>query len=557
MHLERQAYGFSKDYQTKIASLIIRDPTFLLQYPDVINPTYFEYEHLVSIVRIVIDFAQKYSMIPTKESLQEEIVNYCNSYKIDAQTREKILSNIDDLFRIDISDAAAMRDKIISFGKKQAFRGAILECATIVNTDEDYERGRVIVDKALRVGENVNDVGTNFFADVETLPSLLAQDSVYSKIKRVRTMLPTLDKLSQGGPGRKQVWTVLGLPGGGKSSLLLNIAVAGLKSSLCVAHYTLGDLQEEDVSLRYAARLTGLDQDNIIQGCTEYYERITRYKHLGHNLFIKYYPSQVASVDTIRAHLSHLRSVMNFNVSIIIIDYADELAEMRSENMYFAAGQTYAKLNQLASDFDSIVWTASQVNRYSPKENEEDLIKKENVSDSWLKAAKADGIISINQTQNEYERGLGRIWVDKVRRGTSFRKFHVSVDLSKCTIREIQPEKIKRADPQTTSQPLVPPPPPVPSCYTSALPTFDLDRVKKMAEEFLKFITPDLYETVDPTGLVHPLDSRMIPLGTLCEVCGTPQFMCPGGATCMKDHGGAGSLNKGSKPKEGLYAANG
>ena len=449
-------YSYNEDYQRKLAALMVRDPVFLLSYPDVIDPLFFDYEYLASIVRITKEFTEKFSVVPTRESLQQSVVEYCTKFGIDTQNRDYIIGHIDFLYNLDLSDAPSVREKIVKFGKRQALRAATVQCAELVLKEGEYDKARNIIDRALRVGEDVNDLGMNFFTKVDQLPSLIAADSAYSVVKRVPTGFPTLDKMSMGGPGRRQVWVVLGMAGGGKTAWKINIGAAALKRGLPVFHYTLGDLQEVDVGLRYAARLTGMTQEEVMAGETQYYERAARLASTDMFLLVKYYPSQVATVNTIRAHLSQSRAVLGVKPALIIVDYADELAEMRTDNLYYAAGQVYSNLNQLASDFDSLVWTGSQVNRYSPKETEEDLIKKENVSDSWMKAAKADGMVSVNQTQKEYQEGRGRVWVDKVRRGKSFRRFPVTIDLYRCLIRESNEEF--KPPPPAPAQITVPPP---------------------------------------------------------------------------------------------------
>jgi KaiC/GvpD/RAD55 family RecA-like ATPase len=420
---------------------------------------YFDYDYLISIIRIVREFVEQYGIVPTRETMSQSIVDYSQKYSVDKNTIDLMLQQLDVLYHMDLSDGPAIKDRLIQFGKRQALRAATLQCATLVHKDESFEKAREIIDQALRVGENVNDLGLNFFGNVENLPSLIASDSAYSVVKRVPTMFPTLDAATNGGPGRKQVWVIMGLAGGGKSTVLVNFGVAAIKRGMCVVHYTLGDLQEVDVGLRYAARFTGVKQSDIVAGNEQFRDRAKNIAGMQRQLLIKYYPSQVASVSTLRSHLSQARTVMGFCPALVIVDYADELKEMRHDDLYQAAGHVYSSLNQLGADFDALVWTGSQVGRYSPKSSDEDLITKENISDSWKKAAKADGMISINQTRSEYEDGRGRIWIDKVRRGKSFKKFCISVDLERSLIREVEDKPIVVQPPTSIAASYIPKPP--------------------------------------------------------------------------------------------------
>lgn len=462
MTMQGSSYSFPEEFQKKLAAYIIQDPRVLIDYRDVVNPTYFEPDYLTSIIRVAKDFVLRYNQLPTKESLSQDLMTYCTKLGLDQNNKSEILGRLEELYSQNVADSKFLKDKIISFGKRQAFRAGIMECAQLLQSGKDYSVGAEIMRRALLVGENVNDFGSDFFGNLHKLPTILSQDSTYAVAKRVPTLWPTLNTRCNGGPGRKQVWVVMGLPGGGKSSVLVNIGWGAIVRGLPVVHYTLGDLHEHDVQLRYAARATGLEQDAILANDPEFYRRIQQYQNFQGRLLIKYYPSMVASVDTLRAHLSNVKAVSNMNPALVIVDYADELAEMRADDSYKTGGQVYSSLNHLANDYDVLCWTGSQVNRYSPRSEDENLIKKENIADSWQKTMKADGIISVNQTDSEYQKNGGRIWIDKVRRGKSFHKFYLILDHSRCMVKEAPPPTRRATVPPVFSMPIPPPPVPLP-----------------------------------------------------------------------------------------------
>ena len=107
-------------------------------------------------------------------------------------------------------------------------------------------------------------------------------------------------------------------------------------------------------------------------------------------------------------------------------------------------GRVYSELSRLGSDFNSLIWTASQVQR---TKNEETVIKQDNVADSWRKAHKADGIISLNQTIDEYRAGRMRLWVDKVRRARK-KNFlvHLHCDFDISYMRELSEDEVQQQE---------------------------------------------------------------------------------------------------------------
>jgi hypothetical protein len=234
----------------------------------------------------------------------------------------------------------------------------------------------------------------------------------------------------------------MGLPGVGKSQWLLNIGAAGVNQGFTVAHLTIGDLDEVDVFGRYAARLTHTPIRDIIDNTEVYQRRAAKMdQYIERYLRIKYYPSSVVTCAMIRAYLSRLITVDGIKPDLLIIDYPDKFKRV-NDNDYTNMGMIYSDLAGIAGEYDILIWAATQVQRWSPKGDEE-VITQDNVADSWRKAHEADGILSFNQTVAEYKRGRARGWVDKVRRGEKMFQLDLKCDFTMSYIREMTQQELE------------------------------------------------------------------------------------------------------------------
>ena len=426
-------YDFSGKFQTKAASLICRDPTFVQEFEDVINPKYFEDTDVGTIVKICIDLYKEFKQIPTKETLVEKIRDFCNRFNISDDVKKDILLKIDSVYNADLSDALLVRDEITQFGQHQALKTGVLDIVDIIDSRKDYNKTREVLEKALLVGSNTQDLGMDFtksIADVETI--IKKQQSNVEH--RVRSFLPLLDHYTLGGPARGEMWCVMALPGIGKSQFLVNMAVASMMYGIPVVYITIGDLTEEDIFIRMLSRLTFTDQKDILALDDVFLRKAKKIsKFVDRYLRIKYYPSGSATPQTIRALLTKLVSVDKVKPGLLIVDYPDEFKPY-ADDLYSNSGRQYSELSHILSDFNCCGWVASQISRSdlkaknNPLTDKHFLIRMTNIADSWKKSMKLDGLVSLNQTVEEYQQGRSRLWIEKVRRGEKFKLIHMDID---------------------------------------------------------------------------------------------------------------------------------
>lgn len=432
-------FGFEKEFQELLIATSLQDPVFLVQNHDVLLPNYLDYDYLTTILRIARELTERLGSVPTKTSVVEEVKDYCQRFNIETRDREFILNKLEELYQIEQRDTEYIRERIVEFGQRQAIRSAVMSTVSMMQKPDglDIDKTRSLFETAFNIGFDTRDLGLNLYPNLTTLPTMAATSKAGNS-RKVPCGIPTIDRNTGGGPGRGEVWVVVGEPGRGKSRFLVNIGAAAVKAGLPVVHYTVGDLNETDVGVRYAARLTMSTTLEVISGDPAYLRKAEKLARYNPFLFIKYWPSQTVSISAIGAHLAKLRTVEEVQPAVIIVDYPEEFKRTKGENLYLEGEANYSYLNKTANDYDAVVWASSQPKNVQLK-HKNDVITGQNMGESSRKFHKIDGMLSYNQTYEEEHQGRGRIWVDKTRRNKSFYLVHTKIDAERMVVQECEP----------------------------------------------------------------------------------------------------------------------
>lgn len=447
MHETKQQYTFGLEFQTKILAMAARDKKFLEYYGDILDPGYMSTSASCILMNLVKNYYNKYKGIPTLDATNELSNQYIRSMNIDSTTALEITGLIDKIYNIDLSDADYVRDKAVDFGKNQALRGAILDSAKFLhNGDADPILVRSMIEKACNVGMGVGDYGLELFNSLEMLPKLAAQDVGFSH--KVSTGWPTLDNAYKGGLGAGEIGIIIGGAGQGKSSLLVNLGAAAIENQTHVVYIT-HELSEVDVSLRFAARFTGMTIDEILNPAyyDEYVKAVTRVKKYKHYLRVKYmHPGRVTAAS-IRSYISRVEALDGVTTGLLCNDYADKLMPIPRKDgnkdnggsRYWDLGHIITDLIVLGKDYKFPVWTASQLNREGFFSGE---ARSDNTADSFQKIMDADLVVVLQQTRQEMQAGKARGWIDKARRGKSQIGINWDVDYAHMHIVETPPDPL-------------------------------------------------------------------------------------------------------------------
>jgi hypothetical protein len=418
-------YPYSEGFQMKILAMMARDRGFYVTFKEILEPKYFRKDLHIDFARILHDHYEmelnrakaKGTEVnpPTLEVLFEEIRKLTDRNKNKSKIKDQYHDEIVNMMDCDLSDAEYVKDSVISFGRRAAMEMAILESVDILEKgdEEKYSEVEDKVRKALAVGEDISDLGTDYFEQAEERTKMYEQG--IDGVRRIPTGLAGLDKIMKGGLGNGELGVVIAPPNRGKSFGLINIGAGAILEGYNVAHYTL-EMPEPQVSKRYDQRMTGKDFNYMRENADKVLISILNIQkfHKG-KLFVKKYRTNECSVDTIRSHLTRLYMEKEFRPDLIIVDYADLLKPRKSyADKRFELESVYLDLRDLGSEYDCPVWTASQTNRGGLDKK---VITIGDLAEAFNKANIADFMAALCQTTEEKEDGIMRWHVAKYRDG--------------------------------------------------------------------------------------------------------------------------------------------
>lgn len=419
----RDVYQFSESFQLKILALLARDKSAFISFREVVKPKYFRKDIHIDMCRIIIDHydnEMKRSKLkgtevepPTMVVLWEEMRKLMTS-PAKNKIRHQYEDCVADIVEVDLSDAEYIKENLVQFGRRAALEHAILESVEdIEKGTEDFEPIRERITNAIRVGEDISDLGVDYF---ETAGERMAQYATGTDgVKRVPTGLAGFDRIMKGGLGTGELGVIIAPPNRGKSFGLINIGAGALLEGYNVVHYTL-EMPEKQVSKRYDNRLVKKDFNYLKDNGDKVLTALMNiHKHNKGKLFVKKYRSNECTVDTIRSHLTRLKLEKGFVPDVIIIDYGDLVQARRSySDKRFELESVYLDLRDLGDEFQCPVWTASQTNRGGLDKK---VITIGDLAEAFNKANIADFMVAICQTTEEKTDGQLRWHVAKQRDG--------------------------------------------------------------------------------------------------------------------------------------------
>lgn len=419
--------GFSKygkDFQEKLAKLILDDRSFADQLSEVIDINFFELGYIQLFVKKIFFYKEKYGTHPSYGTmttvLRSEIDDESDILK--KQVRDFYARAIANENTID--DAKYIKDVSLDFCKKQKLKAAILKSVNLINSSS-FDDVASLINDAIKLGCE-NNFGYDYKADFEKRFEIRARNPT-------TTGWPSVDDLTRGGLGRGELGVVIAPTGAGKSMVLVHLGSQAVKMGKTVVHYTL-ELQDTVVASRYDSCITGVPLKDLTSFKEEIYEKVI---DLDGQLIVKEYPTKSASTKTIKNHLEKLKN-RDIKIDMIIVDYADLLRpgnQHREKRIELES--IYEELRGISQEFECPLWTASQTNRSGLNA---EVITMESISEAFNKCFVADFIFSVSRTIEDKTVNTGRVFIAKNRNGPDGIVYPIHMDPSSVKIEVLSQE---------------------------------------------------------------------------------------------------------------------
>lgn len=209
------------------------------------------------------------------------------------------------------------------------------------------------------------------------------------------------------------------------SHFLTMLGANAMRRGIDVLHYTF-ELSNTQIGIRYDSNLVDIDSSDVFDNREKVID-FYRSNKLG-RLKIKYFPTNSASIYTLRSHIERL-DLNGFKPGVIIIDYADIMRSTRHfDSLRHELKLIYEELRGFAGEKKIGIWTASQSNKEG---SSSDIVDLGNMSEAYGKAMVADVVLSISRKSHEKSSGWGRLYVAKNRAGRDGLVYPVKIDTAR------------------------------------------------------------------------------------------------------------------------------
>lgn len=416
--------NFGKSFQEKILQALMCDHQWAAQMMEVVKVDYFDVSYLKYLFSIFSRYHAQYRCFPTlqllvtmaRDELKEGNDEIMCHQIVEYITRVRSNPNINDL--------PYVKDKSLNFCKNQALKDALEHAVDLVQ-EERYETIVDVVKEAITVG-TPNTTGMDFFEDIEKRYRLEDRHVI-------PTGIPQLDskEIMNGGLGKGEIGVIIAPTGVGKSHWLVNLGANAMRAGKNVLYYTF-ELREEKVGLRFDSNFCRVSTTDILEEKEFVDETYKGFEGKLGRLIIKEYPTNSASVLTIRSHIEKLAITKSFVPDLLIVDYADIMRSTRQyDSLRHELKLVYEELRGLGMELGIPVWTASQSNRES---TDSDIVGLDKISESYGKAMVCDFIVSLSRKPLQKSNGLGNLFIPKNRLGKDGILFPVKVNTAMSVI---------------------------------------------------------------------------------------------------------------------------
>lgn len=426
--------SFTDQFQKQIIIAIVQEPKLYESLGIYIKPEAFEINAYKVIFREIQNFYSDYRSIPTKEIVLERL----NKKYADKDIPEPVIENVNDIFgakRLANSTSKCIEDSVRNFIQNQALKKAIMDSLEDLDDVDKHLNIKDRIEKALRVGDDISDLGVDVYSDDEIISRWQRRLSG-EEIPKISTGWSSFDEVFD-GYGCGELFSFMGPANSGKSMYLANAGANMLLQKKNVMHISL-EMSQETVAQRYDMRLLGLNKDELKTPVANERIKALLEKDVLGELIVKRFPSSTATAGDIETYMKRQESTTGFVPDVLIVDYADI---MRSSNKYnerrFELELIYQELRNIAIQFNIPVITATQLNREGLKElNSGGILTEEHIAEAYGISRHADVMVTINATPQDIIKHNSIVYVAKNRDGRKGDQIRMYVDFEKALVKE-------------------------------------------------------------------------------------------------------------------------
>lgn len=426
-------FPLTQEFQGMLLKMLLTDAEFGTALKDHIQAGYFQNQVHQWMWTQALSYRAQFWAFPTLNFLINLAYQQAEGY------RELFAATATAVRDQPLMDEAAVRGMAVEFIRRNAFRQAYLDSRDLFNAgkfDAAYDHMKL----SLQALENVSIVPVR--------RSWLAEGFIDRHIRRqdpttsagISSGIPQLDKIFENGGihlGEVALW--LAYPKAGKTTFLCNLGLNAARISFkpvlhCICEGSLAYvenrydtiLSEELYSNTKKGEVDAAKYAKAVQA-TQYLKRLCVLRD-----FTELFDRNILHID---AELSDLKRTHGFDPELLVVDYVDLLRARTPQNSETehqkAAMQDLKSLASRGRGY--AVWTACQAQRPANDSHlfNQELLTSAKMADAYAKVRIADFIGSINQTHQERDQGVMRLYAELYRDGKSNEVLYINADFSK------------------------------------------------------------------------------------------------------------------------------
>ena len=412
---------FDAAFQQKILTLALRDAPFMQRCEGLLKPEYFDTE----VHSYIIDLANRHFDTYRQVADGKILIKTIRDAKATGLLKDEFVDEIKPILSAvyspvaDLSNREFYVDEVSKFARQRAMEEAL---TFGVDTLEAKVR------EAQSVGAAEGTASRDFFSTVDDRIKARIARHAGTTIRGITTGHRELDDLLyHKGWGKKELYILMGGAKSGKSTGLAWFALKACEAGFNVLYTTHENSAEVTLDRMDAAMANVAMKDVDVSGTTIRGAAAALHSK-GGILKVEEFAAGEAKVADI-GRLIRRYAAQGIKFDLLVCDYADELCPARRySDERFALKEIYTSLRALGTNEDLAVLTATQTNRAG---NKATTAVATDVGEDWSKMKIADGVITINATDDERKLGQARLYWALMRNNEQGVTVTVAIDRAK------------------------------------------------------------------------------------------------------------------------------
>jgi replicative DNA helicase len=391
------------EYQYKLILQILTDQKFANSIIEIIDPNYFQEQHLKAIVKTIKDAKEEFEIIIDKQALEYRLLeNVTEEY-----ARRSLISELRKIEEAALNDSEYVQKTALKFCKQKELKKSLDKITVIIDRGniDDYDECEQILRKALEYG-NTNDDSMDV---LENMESVLLDD--------FRNPIPTgisgLDEVMDGGLSKGELAVILAPFGVGKTTMITKIANTAMGLGKNVLQIFFED-NPKVIQRKHLACWSGIELNDLSSHKDLLRDIVSELKNKKGKLVLKKFASDGTTIPVISNYIRKL-TAQGFKPDIVLLDYIDCVEPSKKfTDINAGEGSVMRQFETLLSEFEIAGWTAVQGNRSSIKA---DVVEADQMGGSIKKGQIGHFIVSIAKSLDQKEARTATMAILKSRFG--------------------------------------------------------------------------------------------------------------------------------------------